>query len=49
MAEYTIVETKTIESNIKTLKEKESIGRIGADKNEQWIVINYLKTKKLFL
>ena len=38
MAKYACVETRTIERNIKNLKEKEIIERIGADKNGQWIV-----------
>ena len=38
MARCANVETRTIERNIKTLKEKEFIDRIGADKNGHWIV-----------
>ncbi len=38
MAKYAGVETRTIERNIKKLKEKEIIDRIGADKNGHWIV-----------
>lgn len=38
MAEYAGVETRTIERNIKILKEKEIINRVGADKNGHWIV-----------
>ncbi len=38
MAKYAGVETRTIERNIKILKEKEIIGRVGADKNGHWIV-----------
>lgn len=38
MAKYAGVETRTIERNIKTLKEKEIIDRVGADKNGHWIV-----------
>ena len=38
MAKYAGVETRTIERNIKTLKEKGIIDRVGADKNGQWIV-----------
>lgn len=38
MAKTVGVETRTIERNIKTLKEKNVIERIGADKNGHWIV-----------
>lgn len=38
MAKYAGVKTRTIERNIKTLKEKEIIDRVGADKNGHWIV-----------
>ena len=38
MAKYVCVETRTIERNIKTLKEKEIIDRVGADKNGYWVV-----------
>lgn len=38
MAKAAGVETRTIERNIKTLKEKNVIERIGADKNGHWIV-----------
>ncbi len=38
MAKYAGVETRTIERNIKTLKEREIINRVGADKNGHWIV-----------
>ena len=38
MAKYAGVETRTIERNIKTLKEKSIIDRVGADKNGHWIV-----------
>ena len=38
MAKYVGVETRTIERNIKTLKEKGIIDRVGADKNGHWIV-----------
>jgi len=38
MAKYAGVETRTIERNIKTLKEKSFIDRVGADKNGHWIV-----------
>lgn len=38
MAKYAGVETRTIERNIKTLKEKGIIDRVGADKNGHWIV-----------
>ena len=37
MARFATVETRTIERNIKKLKEKEIIDRVGADKNGQWI------------
>ena len=37
-AKYAEVETRTIERNIKTLKEKGIIDRVGADKNGHWIV-----------
>lgn len=36
MAKYVCVETRTIERNIKTLKEKEIVDRVGADKNGHW-------------
>ena len=38
MAKYAGVETRTIERNIKALKEKEIIDRVGAHKNGCWIV-----------
>ena len=38
MAKYAGVETRTIERNIKALKEKEIIDRVGAHKNGYWIV-----------
>ena len=38
MAKYAGVEARTIERNIKALKEKEIIDRVGADKNGDWIV-----------
>ena len=38
MARFADVETRTIERNIKKLKEKEIIDRVGADKNGHWIV-----------
>ena len=37
MARFATVETRTIERNIKKLKEKEIIDRVGADKNGHWI------------
>ena len=37
MAKFANVETRTIERNIKTLKQKEIIERVGADKNGRWI------------
>ena len=37
MAKFADVETRTIERNIKTLKQKEIIERVGADKNGHWI------------
>ncbi|MBR5506154.1 MAG: MarR family transcriptional regulator, partial [Clostridia bacterium] len=37
MARFAAVETRTIERNIKKLKEKEIIDRVGADKNGHWI------------
>lgn len=38
MAKYANVETRTIERNLKTLKEKNVVERIGADKNGHWII-----------
>ena len=38
MAKYANVETRTIERNLKTLKEKNVVERIGADKNGHWKV-----------
>ena len=38
MAKYAEVEPRTIERNVKTLKEKGVIDRVGADKNGHWIV-----------
>ena len=38
MAKDADVETRTIERNIKVLKEKGMIDRIGADKNGYWVV-----------
>ncbi len=38
MAKYAGVETRTIERNIKKLKEKEIIDRVGAAKNGHWVV-----------
>jgi len=38
MAKCAGVETRTIERNIKTLKEKGIIERVGADKNGYWVV-----------
>ena len=38
MARFANVETRTIERNLKTLKEKKAVERIGADKNGHWIV-----------
>ena len=38
MAKYAEVEPRTIERNIKALKEKDIIDRVGADKNGHWIV-----------
>ena len=38
MAKFANVETRTIERNLKTLKEKNVVERIGADKNGHWIV-----------
>ena len=38
MAGYADVEKRTIERNIKILKEKEILTRIGADKNGHWVV-----------
>ena len=38
MARFANVETRTIERNLKTLKEKNVVERIGADKNGHWIV-----------
>ena len=38
MAKYAGVETRTIERNIKALKEKGIVDRIGADKNGHWVV-----------
>lgn len=38
MAKCVGVETRTIERNIKSLKEKEIIERVGADKNGHWVV-----------
>jgi len=38
MAKYVCVEPRTIERNIKALKEKEIIERVGADKNGHWVV-----------
>ena len=38
MAKYAEVEPRTIERNIKSLKEKEIIERVGADKNGHWVV-----------
>ena len=38
MAKYAGVEKRTIERNIKTMKEKEIIDRVGADKNGLWIL-----------
>lgn len=38
MAKNAGVETRTIERNIKTLKEKGIVDRIGADKNGHWVV-----------
>ena len=38
MAKYAEVEPRTIERNIKTLKEKGVIDRVGADKNGHWKV-----------
>ena len=38
MAKYAEVEPRTIERNIKALKEKNVIDRVGADKNGHWIV-----------
>ena len=40
MAQCVCVEKRTIERNIKTLKEKTIIDRIGADKNGHWIIKN---------
>jgi fido (protein-threonine AMPylation protein) len=37
MAKFADVATRTIERNIKKLKEREIIDRVGADKNGQWI------------
>ena len=37
MAKFASVETRTIERNIKTLKQKEIIERVGADKNGHWL------------
>ena len=37
MARFEADETRTIERNIKKLKEKEIIDRVGADKNGHWI------------
>ena len=37
MAKFADVETRTIERNIRMLKQKEVIERIGADKNGHWI------------
>ena len=38
MAKYAEVEPRTIERNIKALKEKNVIDRVGANKNGHWIV-----------
>ena len=38
MAKYANVEARTIERNLKTLKEKNVVERIGADKNGHWII-----------
>ena len=38
MAKYASVEARTIERNIKALKEKGIVDRIGADKNGHWVV-----------
>ena len=38
MAKYAEVEPRTIERNIKALKEKNVIDRVGADKNGHWMV-----------
>ena len=38
MAKYAEVEPRTIERNIKALKEKDVIDRVGADKNGHWKV-----------
>lgn len=38
MAKYANVETRTIERNLKTLKEKNVVERMGADKNGHWII-----------
>ena len=37
MAKFADVAARTIERNIKKLKEREIIDRVGADKNGQWI------------
>ena len=37
MAKFADVATRTIERNIKKLKEREIIDRVGADKNGKWI------------
>ena len=37
MAKFADVATRTIERNIKKLKEREIIDRVGADKNGHWI------------
>ena len=38
MAKYAGVEPRTVERNMKALKEKNVIDRVGADKNGHWIV-----------
>ena len=49
MAKYASVERRTIERNIKTLKEKGIIGRVGADKNGHWIVYIWSASKMVFI